>query len=383
KQNGSYISARVDESGILYLVTDYSDYRKDPLNETAELENYVPGYFINGSKNYVAPEDISVPKYADNTDYTVVSSVNCTDPENASVKAVLGSGRNVYCTDKILYIIGGGMTEGKDYTAVTSFDITDNGLSFIASTVLNGEFIGKGCIAQTGEMFRIACRSYDENGMVVTDIYTLDRALQTVFSVNSLLPGVIVGKIIYNDNYASIMERGSDEPVQVVDLSRSAPVQGNESADFFAAYVNNYLGSMVGISASKDDAGNILSLRLEMYSSDNGARLSEVSFGDIPNVTSPALADKKAMLVDEAAKVIGIPVTGKNEFGVINRYYVFTADENGNLTEKGYIEYSDITDSFKFERAVINDGVLIIIGNGRIVTVDLDSMTVIETVDFN
>ena len=52
------------------------------------------------------------------------------------------------------------------------------------------------------------------------------------------------------------------------------------------------------------------------------------------------------------------------------------------FTQKGVFEYNDIDDSYTFERAVVTDGVLYIIGSGRMVSVDLDDMTVADTFVF-
>lgn len=385
KQNGCYTSARVDDSGVLYLVTGYSDYRTDPLDENAELENYVPGYYIDGEKYYVAAEDISVPQSANNTDYTVVSSVKCSEPVNISVKAVLGSSSNAYCSEDTLYVAGTGMKDGKDYTAVTSFSISENGLEYKASAVIGGELISRFSMAEYNGMFRIGCRSFDENGMAVTVIYTLDGGLNTVSTAGNLLPGVIIGSVKFEENYASLIEKGESEPTLVVDLNQSSPDESgvNETKNFLASYVNKFSDSgMLGISAARDENGNYSSLKLEMYDPGSGEKISEITFAEIANVDSPALNDKKAMLVDAQNNIIGIPVSGKTEFGVVNQYYVFSYSPESGFVQKGVIEYNDIDSSYKFERAVINDGVLIIIGSGRLVSVQLSDMTVIDKVDF-
>ena len=381
KQNGTYISARVDESGVLFLVTGYSDYRVTPLDENAELENYVPGYYIDGVKHYVAAGDISVPRDANNTDYTVVSYVDCTAPENITVKAVLGSSKNSYCSETTLYVAGTGFKDGKDYTTVTAFDITGDTLKYKASAVLKGELISRSSMAESGGFFRIACRTFDENGMVVTNIYTLGEDLTVASTAENLLPGVIVGSVKYNDNYANLTKKGDDAPMQSVDLGQSTLVD-SMGGDLLAAYVNKFGNGLVGISAVKDNEGKLTALKLQMYSNDGGNLLNEFVFAEITDVDSPALTDKNAMFVDEENNIIGIPVSGKTEFGVINRYYILSYSEDKGFEQKGVIEYNDIAESYRFERAVVNDGVLIIIGSGRIVTVNLEDMTVIETVDF-
>lgn len=382
KQNGEYNSARIDDNGVLYLVTGYSNYRGAPLDENADLDNYVPGYYIDGEKHYVAAEDITVPQGANNTDYTIISSVKCSEPVNISVKAVLGSNANAFCSDDTLYVAFSGIKDGKSYTAVTSFAISESGLSYKASGTVEGELISRYSLAESEGGFRIACRSFDENGMAVTDIYTLDSSLAVISKAEGLLPGVIIGSVKFDGNYASLIENNRTDASLVVDLDQSAPVENAETKCFIAPYVSKLSdGLMAGITACEDENGGYNGLRLELYSADSGEKISETVFARFPKVQSPALSDKKAMLIDTDSKIVGIPVSSVNEFGVKNQYFVFGYDENG-FTQKGVFEYNDIDDSYTFERAVVTDGVLYIIGSGRMVSVDLDDMTVADTFVF-
>lgn len=382
KQNGEYNSARIDDNGVLYLVTGYSNYRGAPLDENADLDNYVPGYYIDGEKHYVAAEDITVPQGANNTDYTIISSVKCSEPVNISVKAVLGSNANAFCSDDTLYVAFSGTKDGKSYTAVTSFAISESGLSYKASGTVEGELISRYSMAESEGGFRIACRSFDENGMAVTDIYTLDSSLAVISKAEGLLPGVIIGSVKFDGNYASLIENNRTDASLVVDLDQSAPVENAETKCFIAPYVSKLSdGLMAGITACEDENGGYNGLRLELYSADSGEKISETVFARFPKVQSPALSDKKAMLIDTDNKIVGIPVSSVNEFGVKNQYFVFGYDENG-FTHKGVFEYNDIDDSYTFERAVVTDGVLYIIGSGRMVSVDLDDMTVADTFVF-
>ena len=382
KQNGEYNSARIDDNGVLYLVTGYSNYRGAPLDENADLDNYVPGYYIDGEKHYVAAEDITVPQGANNTDYTIISSVKCSEPVNISVKAVLGSNANAFCSDDTLYVAFSGTKDGKSYTAVTSFAISESGLSYKASGTVEGELISRYSMAESGGGFRIACRSFDENGMAVTDIYTLDSSLAVISKAEGLLPGVIIGSVKFDGNYASLIENNRTDASLVVDLDQSAPVENAETKCFIAPYILKLPGGFVaGITACEDENGGYNGLRLELYSADSGEKISETVFARFPKVQSPALSDKKAMLIDIDNKIVGIPVSSVNEFGVKNQYFVFGYDENG-FTQKGVFEYNDIDDSYTFERAVVTDGVLYIIGSGRMVSVDLDDMTVADTFVF-
>ena len=225
--------------------------------------------------------------------------------------------------------------------------------------------------------FRIACRAYNENGMITTNIYTLDSTLAAVSEAKGLLPGVIAGSVKFDGGYASIFENGSTEPALIIDLTQSSPVGEETAAGLMAAYVNCYGDDlMVGISTVPEGG-----FRLELYSSDEGVKLSEICFAQEEEAKSPALTDKKAMLTDAENGIIGIPVSSVTEFGIKNQYFVFGCDRDG-FTEKGVFEYNDLDDSYRFDRAVVTDGVLYIIGSGRMVSVSLEDMTVIDAFDF-
>lgn len=377
KQNGVYTSARIDDSGILYLVTGYSDYRAAPLDEFADLESYVPAYYIDGEKSFVAAEDIIIPPGANNTDYTVISAVKCTEPVKVTVKAVLGSSADAYCSGNALYVASAGVKDGASYTTVTSFDLSESSLAYKASGTVDGELISRYSMCETEGGFRIACRTYNENGMITTNIFTLDSSLSVISEIKGLLPGVIASSVKFDGSYASIFENGNTEPVLAVDLEQSTPAGENTGEGYMAAYVNSFGDDlMVGVSAAENGG-----LKLELYSSAEGVKINEILFADIPQVKSPALTDRKAMLIDVENGIIGIPVSGVTEFGVKNQYYVFGCNENG-FTEKGVFEYNDLDDSYRFDRAVVTDGVLYIIGSGRMVSVSLADMTVINTFDF-
>ncbi|MDE7293697.1 MAG: beta-propeller domain-containing protein [Oscillospiraceae bacterium] len=385
KQNGAYTSARVDENGLLYLMTGYSDYRgAAPLGENASLESFVPAYYVDGEKKFVAAEDIAIPQGANNTDYTVISCVDCNGGGSVSVKAVLGSSANSYCSANTLYVAGTGVKDGKAYTAVTSFSIGGGQLLYKASTVLDGELISSGSMSETGGMFRIACRSSDENGVTATDIYTLDVVLTEVMRTDRLLPGTAIASVRFEDGFASLYEANSEEPAMVVDLNHRQPVDSENARTFLASYVNPFGGGIVGVTAigGGESSRFYSALKLEMYDSDSGESISEITFAEVMNVTTPALEDKNAMLIDEREHIIGVPVSGLTEFGVVNRYYVFTYAPETGFVEKGCIEYNDIEENFKFERAMVDGDNLIIIGSGRMVSVRLSDMTVIDTVDF-
>ena len=191
KQNGKYTSSKLVD-GVLYLVSDYSDYRTAPLSDGASLDSFVPAYSLNGNRQFVAPEDIMVPANANSTDYTVVSAIGCnSDTPEVTVKAVLGTSRNVYCSADTLYTVGvGRSSSGVDYSIITSFDLSKGtGITYKASSSVAGKVISKYSMNEYNGNFRIATETSDENG-TSTSVYVLDSELKVINSAGALLAGV-------------------------------------------------------------------------------------------------------------------------------------------------------------------------------------------------
>lgn len=373
KQNGSYTSSRI-VNGVLYMVTGYCDYRSAPLDKNADLDSFVPAYYIDGEKHYVAAGDITVPANANSTDYTVISAVNVTDG-TAAVKAVLGSSRNVYCSADTLYIAGVGKSNAdSDYSVITSFSLSDAGMTYKASSSVAGKVIPYSMNEYNG-VFRIATRISDENGISAA-LYALDSSLTAVRSAGQLLPNQKVTSVRFEENYASLYINGENEAAMVIDLSCDPPAQVQSSVGR-SAYLYSFSDKML-LGLSKAENG----IELTMYNSEGLVTGTTVVVDDAADVSSPALKDRRALLIDTERSLIGVPVYEHNEFGTRSRYFVCKYTEGVGFETVGSIEYSDLDDSRIFKRAVINGDTLYVIGGTRIVAVQLEDLKVIDSYEF-
>lgn len=376
KQNGKYTSSKLVD-GVLYLVSDYSDYRTAPLSDGASLDSFVPAYSLNGNRQFVAPEDIMVPANANSTDYTVVSAIGCnSDAPEVTVKAVLGTSRNVYCSADTLYTVGvGKSSSGVDYSIITSFDLSEGtGITYKASSSVAGRVISKYSMNEYNGNFRIATEITDENG-TSTSVYVLDSELKVINSAGALLAGQTVSAVRFEDTFASLFTN-DDTPALVLDLASYPPVQSQSLANT-SAYLYGYSDTkLCGIDKKADGNG----LTLTMYDADNGLMLNSIDFAeDIGEVNSKALTDRRAVLIDSG--MLGVPVYSYSEFGVNNLYYVFSYDDEAGFTLKGKIEYVELDDSAVFERAAVNEDMLYIFSEKKVVSVRLGDFKVAGSAD--
>lgn len=377
KQNGSYVSSKI-AGGVLYLVTAYSDYRVKPLDAREDLDSFVPAYYLNGEKHYLAAEDIIIPGGAASTDYTVVSAINTNSTETAaSVKAVLGSNRNAYCSADTLYVVGEGKKD-REYSIISSFALSDGGITYRSSGAVDGRVLGHKSMNEYGGLFRIAAETTDEDGNTSVSVYVLDKSLTVINSAGQLFPEGKASAVRFERNFARIIDEESGEPVIVLDLSANPPALA-QSLTGNSAYLYSCSDDML-FGIGKAQGGG---LALTMYDADTGLTVNGTVFADGEGeVFSKALTDRRAVLIDEDKKLIGVPVYSHNEFGTKNSYYVFTYDENGAVTQKGVIDSLDIDDSSVFRRGSINGDALFIVGGGRIISARLSDLKVIGTYEY-
>ena len=377
KQNGSYIASRLVE-GQLYMVTAYSDYRVKPLDTQDDLDGFVPAYYINGEKIFLAPQDITVPAGANSTDYTVISAINVSGDFSAAVKAVLGSSSNVYCSADTLYTVGVGKKD-TEYSIISAFDLSESGIRYRTSGSVEGTFLSRNSMNEYNGNFRIAAKTTDENGVSSVSLYVLDRDLTVVNSAGRLLPTRNVTSVRFEGNYARLFEDGGKTTSVVIDLSYSPPSM-TQSPIVSSAYLYSYQDNrLLGVGKAQEGAG----MTLTMYDSESGVMLGSVTFAENEReIFSKVLTDRRAALVDSENGIIGIPVYSHNEFGTKNSYYVYTYDDSVGFISKGVIEYVDIDDSLAFERGEVSGGNLYVISSGRIISARASDLKIIGVYEY-
>ncbi len=375
KQNGSYTSSEIVD-GKLYMVSAYSDYRVKPLESQADLDSFVPAYYFNGDKFFVKPSDIIVPSYANSTDYTVVSAIDVNENSAPTVKAVLGSNKNVYCSAETLYIAGVGRKD-KEYSIISSFDLSDGGISYSHTSSVEGAVLGSHSMNEDNGMFRIATRVTDETGGSSVSVYVMDEFLTVVNGASKLCPEGVVTSVRFEGKYARIIDE-SGESAMVVDLAANPPTLVQSllgSSAFLYDYSENFL---LGVGKSEDGG-----LTLTMYDSATGMAANGIIFANnTEGLSSSVFNDKRAVLADGENGIIGVPVYCHNEFGTKNSYYVFAYDESVGFVQKGVIEYLDVDDSMVFLRGSVSGEVLYIMSEGRVISARLSDMKVIGCFEF-
>lgn len=380
RQCGEYTSSAL-VGNSLFLV---SGYQLKPLDKAENLDNYVPTYYIDGNKNYVAAEDIVLPNCAGNANYTIVSGVSFSpDAFSYSTKAVLGMSSNVYCSDTNLYIAGSNKKNDKEYTSVTRFALASGKAEYAASTTVDGLLVSPHSLSEYNGMLRIATNVYDEvNASRSVTVYLLDGSLTPVSALTGILPGQQVESVSFESEFAYVYKPDETVAAAVADLSvPSAPVVMAQTGDVLGTKLHEYSDKyMLGFGVATDENGSS-ALTLMMFDKSGRNKLFSTKVSDEPSAKSDALYSRKFILIDAERNVIGIPVYSNSEFGLKNQYLLYSFSEETGFALLNTIEYNDISDKYKFNRAAFAGDTFYIASNGRMVSARADSYKVIDILD--
>lgn len=380
KQNGAYISSSM-EGTVLYVVSNYSNFRTKPLDSEDDLDNYIPSYYTDDGKYYVDAADITIPAKVSNN-YTIVAGIDTAQASPfRSIKVVLSNGKSAYFTDNAVYVAGSASGD----TTIAKFAISGGDISAPVVADVAGIYSDITSVDEYNGTVRVSTLTPSPDGSrtggVSISIY--DENLVPV----SYLAGLCkdMGKnpvaVEFKENKAFIILSGDENPYEVVlDGTEVSPVvSSDKSVYLYKCTDNEYLG----ISSKTDENGKAEGVVLTMYSTADGINFTEVSSVETKGVLSAALSggklDMKALLVDSKNGIIGIPTVKNDTYGNGNLYYVTSYKSGEGFTSLGYIEYTDLDEKYEFRRSVIIDDTLYAVSDGRIVSARISDLKVVET----
>lgn len=389
KQNGAYISSRMID-GVLYLVSNHSNYQTKPLESKDDLDNYIPSYYINDTKKLIDPKNIFIPSKVSSTSYTIVSGIDTNNGNKlVSIKAVIGDSDSMYCTSSNLYVIGtSNHLKDKDSTTITQFKLDKGKITYSSSVDVEGKLISPGAMGEFEQSFRIATNTSDEkNNKQYSNIYVFGSDLKPLGSLTNISEGQKMKSARFNGNSAYLVPDGDEKPVLINLSDKSKPkIDTEKNAVSYVPYLYPYSDNkMIGLGTEFDKKGKQVGMKLTMFDSKDPDNLSEISSislkGSISEVFSDVIINRQIFFCDPDKNIFGIPTITKGEYGVKSLYYFISYEEGTGFTQKGVLEYNDINNNYDFNRGAIVNDVFYAFSNGRIVSAQLSDFKVIQTLN--
>lgn len=344
--DGSLISSRMAGNTLL-LVTEYSVplYRNDDDLKNAS----VPCFYKDGVKTRFPVNTVCLTANTDSQSYLTVTLLDtASDGTNAQMKAVLGGGTDIYCTDSVLLVAARDHTDAVTYsnmagdeiasfvpgavdTRLFAFSLSD-GIRYQGSTEIDGSLLNQFAMDAHNGYYRIATTAEDGSCLTV-----LNESLETVGKLGGIAPGEDIYAVRFLGDTAYLVTFYQTDPLFIVDLSdpTSPEITGELKIPGFSSYLHPYAENLlIGIGESGDESGATGKLKVSLFDvSDmqNPKEISSVVFDGAQYTSSTAQSDHHAYLtLPDGAFAIPVYESGTVSQPGVSLACVLTV-ENGTL----------------------------------------------------
>ncbi len=344
--DGSLISSRMAGNTLL-LVTEYSVplYRNDDDLKNAS----VPCFYKDGVKTRFPVNTVCLTANTDSQSYLTVTLLDtASDGTNAQMKAVLGGGTDIYCTDSVLLVAARDHTDAVTYsnmagdeiasfvsgaadTRLFAFSLQD-GVRYQGSAKIDGTLLNQFAMDAHNGYYRIATTAEDGSCLTV-----LNESLETVGKLGGIAPGEDIYAVRFLGDTAYLVTFYQIDPLFIVDLSDPAnpAVTGELKIPGFSSYLHPYAENLlIGIGESGDENGATGKVKVSLFDvSDmqDPKEISSVVFDGAQYTSSTAQSDHHAYLtLPDGAFAIPVYESGTVSQPGASKACVLTV-ENGTL----------------------------------------------------
>lgn len=343
--DGSLISSRMTDSTLL-LVTEYSVplYKND-----SDLKNAsVPCFYKDNVKTRFPVNTVCLTANTESQSYLTVTLLDtASDGTNAQMKAVLGGGTDIYCTDSVLLVAARDHTDAVTYsnmagdeiasfvpgavdTRLFAFSLSD-GIRYQGSTEIDGTLLNQFSMDAHNGYYRIATTAEDGSCLTV-----LNESLETVGELRGIAPGEDIYAARFMGDTAYLVTFYQTDPLFVLDLSDPASprVTGELKIPGFSNYLHPYAENLlIGIGTAGDENGATGQLKISLFDVGNMQEPKEISavvFDDRAFSDSAAQYDHHAYL-SLSDGTFAIPVTESGPLTDPHSFACVLTVEDGEL----------------------------------------------------
>ncbi len=409
-QDGFYSDVRIAPDGYMYLVSTYETISFDEIGTYENTARYIPECGIDDSISCLPPEDILLPENeldnSSNLSYTIIGSIDLTVSAQftpADSKALAGYTGNLYTSADNIYT-----TVGWEDTDITRISVSGGSITPAASGTVEGYVKDQFSMSEYDGYFRIATtiNKWTDNGNFFTDmldiptdsehiqdnrVYVLDMDLNEVGCVSGFGENETIKSVNFSGNMGYVVTYEQTDPLFAIDLSNPAePFITDEFKILgYSTYMQNWTdGLLLGFGVDADENGIENGIKLVMFDNSDPYNLQEVGLYAINKtedmyVYSPAVWERKELLIAPEKNLIGIPISIDNYDSGTSKYMFFEYAD-GEFIPKGEITKNLSYDamSYYYDRALYIGGYVYVVSADKFVSADIDTITVKDEVNF-
>lgn len=421
-QDGVYSDIRMID-GYVYIVSNTCSNSFNCIKDADDLDAYIPKYYCNGNEEFIASEDILLPKKKPSDlyqmSYTLIGAVNVladNPAEKTDIKALANYTGSIYCSNDNLYAA----SVYNNITSVTRLEISEGTITPSAVGEVNGYVNDQFSMSEYNGYFRIAVTSniwsefsetsddsetfYADTARTYNALYVLDMNMNIVGTVRDFGINETIKSVNFNGDLAYVVTYEQTDPLFAIDLSNpeNPAILDEYKINGYSTYMQRWNDSLLlGFGVDADENGIENGIKLVMFDTSDPNELKEAGImsykyegeQDTQNyrfgghVFSEATWDRKAIYIDNERNIIGIPIEiyeySNNSSSSTNKY-VFYSYDNGQFNYKGEIVFYDLgIDMYdKYNRAIYIDGYIYVMSSSQFKSASAETMETIDELIF-
>ena len=383
-QDGDYISSRLIGDQFVVL----SSYYVDITDEKEEvIDNCVPTFACGDAEmKRIASNDVCVMEEITDTSYLFATTLDIKDENSVKNQAVLGAGKDVYCTTENLYAVStryknegivGEVFGVTTYTThIYKFDIRNYNISYLGCGEVEGFTLNQFSIDEHNGYLRVATSTGSWGADISNKVYVLDADLNVVGKIEGIAPGETIKSVRFTGDTGYVVTFEQTDPLFVIDFSdpKNPVIKGELKIPGFSTYLHPVGKNLVlGVGVDGDENGQTNGLKVSLFDVSDPTNPVESYKVTIPAtsdsyaysyVDSQAYFTHKALCWDDATKTMYIPYSKRNEtwyatgdssytFENVSGILAVKVNENSKTLEKSE-NYTNVSDDYSmnlgFER---------------------------------
>lgn len=367
---GYYVSSRMIDSRVYVIANKNINYG----NIKEEVNPYYIDSAAGSGKINIPYNQINYLPDSIAPNYITVATFNVDDnKENTSVSTILGSGNNIYSSDKYLYVAGYNWTKqgssGIASTEIYKFTYENKGVKFTSKGEVPGNIINQFSMDEKNGCFRIATTQYNFNGFnqdvgsqkqnsITNNLYVLNKDMKVIGSLQGLARGEQIYSVRFIGDRAYIVTFMLMDPLFVIDLKNpeNPKVLGELKIPGFTNYLQPYDEThLIGfgmettvVNEAGMDRARAEGMKIALFDVSNVEKPVQQFMTKVGNggSYSEVLTNHKALLFSKEKNLMAIPVTN-NAYSDVNNSeeqqgaYVYNIDLVNGIKLKGIITHMD------------------------------------------
>lgn len=372
---GDLLSSRMIDNNVYFVVNrnilldGIFNTERSTLNENEYKPKYMDTLESNGIKQ-IEFNDIAYFENPDTANYLILAGVNINNNQEADIKAFLGAGDIVYCSEKNIYIIKNVMQYDKqtrqiynNKTEILKFALDNGKVNYKAEGEIEGYINNQFSIDENNGYLRIATTI--GNWATLTNdttntLFILNENLDEVGKLEGLAKGEKIYSVRYVGNLAYIVTFKEVDPLFVIDLSDPGlpKLLGELKIPGYSTYLHPYDEThIIGIGYDVTNNGNTTNgIKMSMFDISDINNPKELFFVKVGNnyISSEVTYNHKALYYSKEKNLIGFPIISYEKE---NKYkaQVYEIDLEKGFQLRGEVEHKSNkpNDNFFYKNRIL------------------------------